>query len=270
MTPPQRPSPGLPAAPSPGAPTAPGPLRPPGGGLPPLLEVVDVHAGYDRREVLRGVSLVVHPAEIVAMIGPNGAGKSTLLKTVFGYLAPSAGDVRFRSTSIAGRTPPEILRRGICYVMQGYSILPNLTVEENLELGAYIRTDRRVRDDVARLYDLFPILRARRRQPARVLSGGERRMLELARVLLLEPQLVLLDEPTIGLAPKVIDEVYGIVHGLRDRGIALLIVEQNARTALRHADRAYVLEQGRIRFEGSGEEILHHPQVQRAYLGSRA
>ncbi len=235
----------------------------------PLLDVVDLHAGYDRREVIRGASLHVHPAEIVTMIGPNGAGKSTLLKTIFGFLAPRAGEVRFAHEPIGGRTPPEILRRGICYVMQGYSILPNLTVDENLELGAYIRADRRVREDVERLYDLFPILRERRRQRARVLSGGERRMLELARVLLLNPTLVLLDEPTIGLAPKVIDEVYRLVHELRDRGIALLIVEQNARTALRHADRAYVLEQGRVRFEGSGEEILHRPEVQRAYLGSR-
>ncbi len=235
----------------------------------PLLDVVDLHAGYDRREVIRGASLHVHPAEIVAMIGPNGAGKSTLLKTIFGFLAPRAGEVRFAHESIVGRTPPDILRRGICYVMQGYSILPNLTVDENLELGAYIRADRRVREDVERLYDLFPILRERRRQRARVLSGGERRMLELARVLLLNPKLVLLDEPTIGLAPKVIDEVYRLVHELRDRGIALLIIEQNARTALRHAGRAYVLEQGRVRFEGSGEEILHHPEVQRAYLGSR-
>lgn len=235
----------------------------------PLLDVVDLHAGYDRREVIRGASLHVRSAEIVAMIGPNGAGKSTLLKTIFGFLAPRAGEVRFAHESIVGRTPPDILRRGICYVMQGYSILPNLTVDENLELGAYIRADRRVREDVERLYDLFPILRERRRQRARVLSGGERRMLELARVLLLNPKLVLLDEPTIGLAPKVIDEVYRLVHELRDRGIALLIIEQNARTALRHAGRAYVLEQGRVRFEGSGEEILHHPEVQRAYLGSR-
>jgi len=234
-----------------------------------LLEVVGVHAGYDRREVIRGVTLQVRPAQIVAMIGPNGAGKSTLLKTIFGFLTPSSGEVRFAGQSIAGRTPPEILRRGISYVMQGYSILPNLTVDENLELGAYIRSDRRVRDDVAELFDLFPALRARRRHRARVLSGGERRMLELARVLLLSPKLVLLDEPTIGLAPKVIDEVYRIVHDLRARGIALLIVEQNARTALRNADWAYVLEQGRIRFEGSGEEILHDPQVRRAYLGSR-
>lgn len=234
-----------------------------------LLDLIDVHAGYDRREVIRGVSLQVRPAEIVAMIGPNGAGKSTLLKTIFGFLTPTAGTVRFDGQPIAGLSPPEILRRGISYVMQGYSILPNLTVDENLELGAYIRSDRRVRDDVERLYDQFPILRDRRRHRARVLSGGERRMLELARVLLLAPRVVLLDEPTIGLAPKIIAEVYRIVLDLRRRGIAFLIVEQNARTALRHADRACVLEQGQVRFEGSGEEILHHPEVQRAYLGSR-
>ncbi|MGQ0570674.1 MAG: ABC transporter ATP-binding protein [Armatimonadota bacterium] len=234
----------------------------------PLLELIDVHAGYDRREVIRGVSLRMRPGEIVAMIGPNGAGKSTLLKTIFGFLVPTAGEVRLADESISGRTPPEILQRGVCYVMQGYSILPNLTVDENLELGAYIRADRRVREDVEHLYDLFPILRERRQQRARVLSGGERRMLELARVLLLDPRLVLLDEPTIGLAPKMIDEVYRIIHDLRRRGIALLIVEQNARTALRNADRAYVLEQGQVRFEGSGEEILHDPEVQRAYLGS--
>ncbi len=235
-----------------------------------LLDLRDVHAGYDRREVIRGVSLQVRAAEIVVMIGPNGAGKSTLLKTVFGFLAPTAGEVRFLGESIGGKDPPEVLRRGICYVMQGYSVLPNLTVEDNLELGAYIRTDRRVRGDMERIFDLFPQVRARRRHKARVLSGGERRMLELARVLLLDPKLVLLDEPTIGLGPRVRDQVYGIVHDLRERGIALFIVEQNARTALRHADRAYVLEQGRIRFEGTGEAILHHPEVQQAYLGSRA
>jgi ABC-type branched-subunit amino acid transport system ATPase component len=232
-----------------------------------LLALRDVHAGYAAREVVRGVTLRARPAEIVAIIGPNGAGKSTLLKTIFGFLTPTAGDVLFDGASIAGRTPPEILRAGICYVMQGYSILPNLTVDDNLVLGAYIRADRRVRADVDRLYDLFPVLRERRAQRARVLSGGERRMLELARVLLLTPRLILLDEPTIGLAPKVIDDVYRIVHDLRARGMALLIVEQNARTALRNADRAYVMEQGRIRFEGSGEAILHDPEVRRAYLG---
>lgn len=232
-----------------------------------LLQLVGVHSGYDRREVIRGVDLEVRPAEIVAMIGPNGAGKSTLLKTIFGFLSQSAGEVRWLGQAIHERTPPDMLRAGISYVMQGYSVLPNLSVEDNLELGAYIRTDRRVRGDVERLFDLFPLLKARRQARARVLSGGERRILELARVLLLDPRLILLDEPTIGLAPKMIDEVYRIVQDLRGRGIALLIVEQNARTALRHADRAYVLEQGRIRFEGRGQEMLDDSHVKKAYLG---
>jgi branched-chain amino acid transport system ATP-binding protein len=234
----------------------------------PLLEVRDLVAGYDRREVLRGVDLFVEPAEIVVMIGPNGAGKSTLLRTVFGFLQPQRGQVWLDGEPIGGLTPPEILRRGVCYVMQGYSVLPQLTVYDNLLLGAYVRRDRQVREDVERVLDRFPILRERRRDKARVLSGGERRMLELARVLLLSPKLVLLDEPTLGLAPAVVDQVYGMVHELRAQGIAFFVVEQNARTALRHADRAYVLEQGQVRFEGRGQEILRHPEVQRAYLGS--
>ncbi len=232
-----------------------------------LLEISDLHAGYDRREVLRGVNLFVRPAEIVVMIGPNGAGKSTLLRTVFGFLRPQRGEVRLEGEPLGGLSPPEVLRRGVCYVMQGYSVLPNLSVYDNLLLGAYVRRDRRVREDVERVLERFPILRERRREKARVLSGGERRMLELARVLLLSPKLVLLDEPTLGLAPAVVDQVYGMVHDLRAQGIAFFVVEQNARTALRNADRAYVLEQGRVRFEGRGEEILHHPEVQRAYLG---
>ncbi|MGH2426096.1 MAG: ABC transporter ATP-binding protein [bacterium] len=232
-----------------------------------LLQLMDVHSGYDQREVIRGVDLYVRPAEIVTMIGPNGAGKSTLMKTVFGFLPPRSGEIRWLGKSMRGRTPPEMLRAGICYVMQGYSVLPNLSVEDNLHLGAYIRTDPQVREDLERLFDVFPLLKARRRARARVLSGGERRMLELARVLLLNPRLILLDEPTLGLAPKVIDDVYQIVLDLRKRGIALLIVEQNARTALRHADRAYVLEQGRIRFEGRGQEMLDNPEVKKAYLG---
>lgn len=232
-----------------------------------LLEVRNLHAGYDRREVLRGVELSVGAAEIVVMIGPNGAGKSTLLRTVFGFLKPHQGQIVLDGESIGGLSPPEILRRGVCYVMQGYSVLPNLTVYDNLLLGAYVRRDRRVREDVERILDRFPILRERQREKARVLSGGERRMLELARVLLLSPRLVLLDEPTLGLAPSVVDQVYGMVHQMRSGGVAFFVVEQNARTALRNADRAYVLEQGRVRFEGRGEEILQHPEVQRAYLG---
>jgi len=235
-----------------------------------ILTVADVHAGYGQQEVLRGVTLAVRPGEIVCIIGPNGAGKSTLLRTVFGFLRPTSGAVRFEGTSLVGRRPPEILRQGIAYVPQGISALPNLSVEDNLVLAAYTRRDREVRRDIEALLVLFPALAARRRMRARTLSGGERRILEIARVLLLRPRLVLLDEPTIGLAGAAMTFIYDKIQEFHRRGIAVLLVEQNARTALRHSHRAYVLEQGQVRFEGSGEEILNHPEVRRAYLGARA
>jgi branched-chain amino acid transport system ATP-binding protein len=231
------------------------------------LRVDDLHSGYGQLEVIRGVSLSVSLGEIVAMIGPNGAGKSTLLRTIFGFLAPTRGEIWLDGQAVHGLRPPQRLRYGIAYVMQGHSVLPNLTVEDNLVLGAYIRSDRTVRADVDRLYELFPILRIRRRLKARVLSGGERRMLEMARVLLMRPKVLLLDEPTLGLAPSVIEQVYQVIHRIRADGMGVLLVEQNARTALRHANRAYVLEQGRIRFEGRGQDMLNDPEVQRAYLG---
>ncbi len=235
-----------------------------------LLTVTDLHAGYGQQEVLRGVTLDVRTGEIVCIIGPNGAGKSTLLRTVFGFLHPTQGAVLFQGTSLAGRRPPEILRLGIAYVPQGQSVLPNLSVEDNLLLAAYIRRDREVRADIEHLLEVFPALAARRRKRARTLSGGERRMLEIARVLLLRPRLVLLDEPTIGLAGAAMEFIYDKIREFHRRGVAVLLVEQNARTALRNSHRAYVLEQGRVRFEGSGEEILGHPEVRRAYLGGRA
>jgi ABC-type branched-subunit amino acid transport system ATPase component len=231
------------------------------------LRLQDVHSGYGKLEVVRGVSLAVRPGEIVTMIGPNGAGKSTLLRTIFGFLPPSRGSIWLRGAPIHHLRPPQVLRHGIAYVMQGYNVLPNLTVEDNLLLGAYIRADQGVRAEVDRLYDRFPSLHARRYQKARVLSGGERRMLELARVLLMRAIVLLLDEPTLGLAPKVIDQVYDTIHRINADGVAVLLVEQNARTALRHAHRAYVLEQGRIRFEGRGQELLDHAEVKRVYLG---
>lgn len=249
-----------PSAAAPGAAT-------PAGADGTVLAVEDLHLGYGQQEVLHGVSLAVGAGELVAVIGPNGAGKSTLLRGIFGFLRPRRGRITLLGREIGGLRPPQVLRAGVAYVPQGYSVLPNLSVEDNLRLGAYIRTDRQVRADVERLLDLFPVLRARRRLPARVLSGGERRMLEMARVLLLRPRVLLLDEPTLGLSPRVIDQVYEVVHQVNAQGVAILLVEQNVRTALRHAGRAYVLEQGRVRFQGRGEEMLAHPEVRRAYLG---
>jgi ABC-type branched-subunit amino acid transport system ATPase component len=233
----------------------------------PLLALADVHAGYGQQEILRGVSLAVRAGEVVCVIGPNGAGKSTLVRTIFGFLRPARGTITFDGESIGGRRPPELLRRGISYVPQGVSAFLNLSVEDNLQMAAYIRGDRGVRGDIERLFPILPALAARRGLPAKVLSGGERRMLEIARVLLLHPRLVLLDEPTIGLAASAMTFVYENILEIRRRGAAILLVEQNARTALRNSDRAYVLEQGQVRFEGSGEEILAHPEVRRAYLG---
>jgi ABC-type branched-subunit amino acid transport system ATPase component len=232
-----------------------------------LLEVEDVHAGYGQQEILRGISLGVRSGEMVCVIGPNGAGKSTLIRTIFGFLRPVRGAIRFAGEMIAGLRPPEVLRRGIAYVPQGVSAFLDLSVEDNLALAAYTRSDAGVRDDVRRLLALFPALGVRASRTARTLSGGERRMLEIARVLLLRPRLVLLDEPTIGLAGAVVSFVYRQLAEIRGRGVAILLVEQNARTALRHSDRGYVVEQGRVRFEGSGEQILAHPDVRRAYLG---
>jgi len=234
-----------------------------------MLRLDDVHSGYGTREVVRGVTLVLGSAELVAMIGPNGAGKSTLLRTIFGFLHPTHGRIWFNGEEIHHLRPAEVLRKGIAYVMQGHNILPKFTVEENLRLGAYIRTDSRVQGDLDEVMEQFPILRTRRSQTARVLSGGEQRLLELARVLLIHPHLVLLDEPTLGLAPKIIDQVYAVIGRMREAGVTVFVVEQNARTALRHAQRAFVLEQGRVRFEGHGQEMLEHPEVRAAYLGGR-
>jgi branched-chain amino acid transport system ATP-binding protein len=232
-----------------------------------VLRLEDVHSGYGPLEVVRGVSLVVGSGEVVAVIGPNGAGKSTLLRTIFGLVPARQGRIWLDGEDLTGLRPVQVLRRGVAYVMQGYNVLPNLTVDDNLQLGAYIRRDPQVRADIRKVYELFPPLWTRRRQKARTLSGGERRMLELARVLLQRPRVLLLDEPTLGLAPRVIDQVYDVIAQIHRQGVAVLLVEQNARTALRHAHRAYVLETGRIRFEGRGQELLDHPEVRRAYLG---
>jgi branched-chain amino acid transport system ATP-binding protein len=236
-----------------------------------LLTVDDVHASYGRFNILRGISLGVAPGEIVAILGPNGAGTSTLLKTIAGFLVPQQGSIRLANEEVGGLRTRQILEKGVAYVMQRSSIFPRLTILENLELGAYIRPwTAEVRADIDRVLALFPRLAGRRDDRAEGLSGGERRMLEIGRALLLRPKLLLLDEPTMGLAPLVMDLIFEKILELRAAGTTVLMVEQNARLALEVSDRAYVLEQGQTRIEGRGPELLASDAVRRAYLGARA
>ena len=236
-----------------------------------LLTVGDVHATYGRFDVLRGISVGVAAGEIVAVLGPNGAGKSTLLKAIAGFLPPRQGSIRLSDEEITGLRPSALLRKGVVYVMQRSSVFPKLTILENLEMGAYIRpSSAEVRADIDRVLGLFPQLAGRRHQRAEGLSGGERRMLEIGRALLLHPKVLLLDEPTMGLAPLVADLIFEKILELRAAGTTVLMVEQNARLALEVSDRAYVLEQGQVRVEGRGQELLTSDAVRRAYLGGAA
>jgi branched-chain amino acid transport system ATP-binding protein len=233
-----------------------------------LLEVHDLHAGYGQMEILKGVSLRVEAGQVVSIIGPNGAGKSTVFRTVFGLLPARQGRVLLDGEDITNRPPADLLRKGMAYVPQGRNVFPLMTVEENLLLGAYIRPrSAALAPAVERLYETFPVLREARRRRAADLSGGEQQMLEMARALLLEPRLILLDEPTLGLAPLVFREIFRIVAELRQRGQTILMVEQNAAKALEISDYAYVLELGQNRFEGSGEGIRNDARIRRLYLG---
>ncbi len=233
-----------------------------------LLEVHQIHAGYGNLPILKGVSLSVEAGQVVSIIGPNGAGKSTVFKTLFGLLPVRRGSVRFAGEDVTNRPPAELLRRGIAYVPQGRNVFPLMTVEENLRLGAYIRPrSAELERDVERVYDTFPMLREARMRRAADLSGGQQQMLEMGRALLLRPRLVLLDEPTLGLAPLVFREIFRIIEDLRRLGQTILMVEQNAAKALEISDYAYVLELGVNRFEGTGEGIRNDARIRRLYLG---
>ena len=233
-----------------------------------LLEARDLHAGYGKLEILKGVSLTIEPGQVVSIIGPNGAGKSTVFKTLFGLLPARQGRVLLDGEDITNRPPADLLRRGMAYVPQGRNVFPLMTVEENLLLGAYTRPRSAELDgEVERVYETFPVLRESRRKRASDLSGGQQQMLEMARALLLKPRLILLDEPTLGLAPLVFREIFRIVESLRRLGQTILMVEQNAAKALEISDYAYVLELGQNRYEGSGEAIRADERVRRLYLG---
>jgi ABC-type branched-subunit amino acid transport system ATPase component len=234
----------------------------------PLLVAESLTAGYGRIDILHDVSLTVAVNEIVSIIGPNGAGKSTVFKTIVGFLTPRAGRVMFNGEEITGRRPDMVLRRGLAYVPQGRIVFPQMTVLENLEMGAYIERDPgRVAAALEQVYAMVPILTERRKQKAGTMSGGEQQMVAIARALMTTPKLILLDEPSLGLSPKFVTLIFEKLVAMRQAGYTLMVVEQNATRALAIADRGYVLELGRNRFEGPGRQLLADPEVKRLYLG---
>jgi branched-chain amino acid transport system ATP-binding protein len=236
----------------------------------PMLEVKDLHVAYGGIRALKGISLSVQRGEIVTIIGANGAGKSTLLNTISGFLKPVRGSVLYKG-KILPRRPDLIVKSGICHVPEGRLIFANLSLEDNLLLGAYLRDDRKaVLSDLEKVYQLFPRLKERKTQRAGTLSGGEQQMLAMGRALMTNGDLILMDEPSLGLAPLLVQTVFGIIEQFRGLGKTILLVEQNAFKALQLADRAYILEQGRIVKEGPARDLARDPAVKAAYLGSRS
>ena len=233
-----------------------------------LLRVEVITAGYGKVPIVREASFMVSPGELVAVIGPNGAGKSTALKAIMGLLKPTSGRVIFDGQEITGMRTDLVVRRGLAYVPQGRIVFPLMTVVENLEMGAYIERDGgRIRASMQQVFHLFPVLGERRRQKAGTLSGGEQQMLAIARALMTKPKLVLMDEPSLGLSPRYVAVIFERLAELKRAGYSLMVVEQNAARALGAADRGYVLELGRNRFEGTGASLLADPDVKRLYLG---
>lgn len=232
----------------------------------PMLKIDRVDAGYGLIRALWGVQLEVLPGELVVLLGSNGAGKSTLLRAISGLVRPTNGQILLEGQRIDTLPPEETVRRGIAHVPEGRRVFRELTVRENLLLGAYIRRDGEVPELLARVEELFPILRKRRDQAAGTLSGGEQQMLAMGRALMSRPKLLLLDEPSLGIMPKLVTRLFETIAALRGR-TTILLVEQNVSLALAIADRGYVLETGRIVLEGTGRELLADPKVQRAYLG---
>ncbi len=233
-----------------------------------MLRVENLHLAYGRVTALRGVSLAVEPGAMVSIIGPNGAGKTSLLGAIAGDVAAQSGRILFDGAELRGLPSDAIVRRGIALVPEGRHIFASLTVRENLTLGATIRADRAAaRADIDRFLSIFPILRERAGQPAGRLSGGEQQQLAIARALLARPRLLMLDEPSLGLAPKIIDQVYDYLAEVRREGVAVLVVEQNAGRALAASDSIHVLNGGTVRLSGSGAEVMHHAGFDSAYFG---
>jgi branched-chain amino acid transport system ATP-binding protein len=235
-----------------------------------MLTIHGLRSGYGKIEVLHDVDLTIEQGQTVTLIGANGAGKTTLLKTVSGLIRPSAGAIEFQGQSIARRAAHKIVGLGLIQVPEGRAILKRMTVMENLLMGAFKRNDPQISRDIAAVMERFPALAERREQLAGTLSGGEQQMLAIGRALMARPKLLLLDEPSLGLAPKFVTRIFLTIRELQKEGMTILLVEQNARHALRLADRAYVLERGRIVLRGTGEELLNMPEVQDTYLGQHA
>ena len=235
-----------------------------------MLSIQGLRAGYGKIEVLHEVALSIEQGQIVTLIGANGAGKTTLLKTISGLIRPAAGSIDFEGESIVRRPPHKIVARGLSHVPEGRAILKRMTVLDNLRMGAYVRSDSEVGRDIDSVFVRFPVLAERRDQMAGTLSGGEQQMLAIGRALVARPRLLLLDEPSLGLAPKFVTRIFLTLRELKQEGKTILLVEQNARQALQVADRGYVMERGRIVLTGSGAELLSTPEVRQTYLGQSA
>lgn len=233
-----------------------------------MLKINDINVYYGNIHALKGVSVDVNQGEIVTLIGANGAGKSTLLKTISGLLKPKNGEILFEGEQIGGKVPQLIVKRGLCQVPEGRRVFSNMSVEENLELGAYLRNDKKgIREDFEKIYELFPRLHERRKQQSGTLSGGEQQMLAMGRALMARPRLLLLDEPSMGLAPLLVKQIFNIIEEINKIGTTIMLVEQNANMALSIANRAYVIETGKIVASGSAAELSASDQIRNAYLG---
>ena len=237
-----------------------------------LLNIDNLHVSYGKIKAIKGISLQVSQGEIVALVGANGAGKTTLLKTISGILTPAEGSVSFEGKDLTKVKPFQRVVEGICQAPEGRGIFPGLTVQENLEIGKYSRSAAKyeMSDDLEMVYGLFPRLKERQKQAGGTLSGGEQQMLSISRALMSRPRLLLLDEPSMGLAPMFIAQIFSIIQKIKTQGMTILLVEQNASKALNIADRAYVLETGLITKQGTGQEMLNDPAVRAAYLGTGA